>query len=501
MRISIISCLLLAGLGQSGLTAAATADDSTRAAADPEVLSEITLLRSHPVISAALAGSGTEQPPGPSNPLSQYETQLPHATEPDIPAWEKALLTAYLDKPSDVHLAKFLAIHHLSNAEIDEGNTAAEGKVLRHRIIASYFLNRAKQSGARERWLQRYIRRTQRQVNAVLAEGNVITLDEERAAHRYFRETFHRNEANRHIAGDVLLEELVREPGNVYTAFATTSLNLWVGGEADYDDPTVLYYFLVGSYVSIHTMTLSKDLEAAWEKNPTANTRFRMASILGGFSLLQRRWLAKAHGDAQAVQLIDDEHRQWRLVHRSFHAFTLGLPFFEEREHFSEGRLAFEDAVAHCAEEPVRTCSDRPRFSFNFLGFMLGYVDFLLKSGETDAAAQVLALREMPQLADTYRAWDLGRGPYEHRENNRLAIAALYQNAEPGDDPLHFLMKRRKWGMNTTTCQVCHQTQSKTWTQQQMDTVQLPPESVASVRVWPEVSTTWYGAVPDKVRQ
>ena len=56
--------------------------------------------------------------------------------------------------------------------------------------------------------------------------------------------------------------------------------------------------------------------------------------------------------------------------------------------------MAFEDAVAHCAEEPVRTCSDRPRFSFNFLGFMLGYVDFLLKSGETDAAAQnILRLR------------------------------------------------------------------------------------------------------------
>jgi hypothetical protein len=125
---------------------------------------------------------------------------------------------------------------------------------------------------------------------------------------------------------------------------------------------------------------------------------------------------------------------------------------------------------------------------------MLGYADFLLKAGDPQTAGQVLSLRFMPPLAETFAAWDLGRTGFEHRENNLAAIAALYQNGNPNDDPPNFLIKTRKWGMNTTTCQLCHQTQSKVWTEDEMKAIQLPPESVASVRVWPAVSTTWYGA-------
>jgi hypothetical protein len=498
MKTWTIVCVLAASLGYTGSVEAAnyTPNLEFHGLLKTAVLQELMILRSHPAISRALTAQGTddEAQPAQGNPLSDYETPFPHATQPSISVFEKSLLKAYLDSPDDIQLAKFLAIHHLSKALRNE-QSAKRGRALQHRIIALYFLSRARDLGANNQWIMRAITKSQRELDAVFARRDAITLDENHLAHRYFRDAFHHHEANRYIASEVLLDDFVRQPRNVYTAFGVTALNLWTGSEADYADPTALYNFVVGSYFSIHTMNLAKDLEEAWDRDPAHNTRFRMASTLGGFSLLQRRWLAKLHGDYQAVQLVDDEHRQWRIVHRAFHAFTIGLPWFEEPQNFAEAKFAFEDAIAHCQQEPIRTCGDHPRLSFNFLSFILGYVDFLLKNGDVQAAAFFLTFRQ-PPVNNTYGDWDLGRGPFEHREQNLLAISELYRNSDPTDDPLNFLVKKRKWGMNTPTCQVCHQTQSRVWTQAEMDAIQLPPESVASVRVWPTVSTTWYGTVP-----
>jgi hypothetical protein len=457
----------------------------------------MTTMQSHPALEGRLPGfDRVARPPSQqTKPLSSNETVLPHATQPDINWLEKAILKAYLNNPADLSVVRLLAIQHLSQAAHDEQQGGREGSALRHKIIAHYFLSRAKDLGANDQWIGHYSQKTGAELDKLFGQNDVITLDENRGAHLYFRETFHFKEANRYMASDLLLDEFVKDTRNVYTAFANTALNLWVGSEADYDDPTVLYNFAVGSYLSIHTMRLARDLETAWDADPANNTRFRMATLLGGFSLLQRRWLAKLHGDQPAVDLIDNEHREWRLVHRAFHAFTLGLPFFEEPQHFQEGRAAFEDGIAHCQESGVRTCSDLPRLPYNFLAFILGYADFLLKSGQPEAATQVLSFRFRPDLAVTFGYWDLGRAPYQHRENNLAPIVALYQNSDPTDDPMNFLMKKRKWGMNTTTCQVCHQTQSQGFTQEQMAAIQLPPESAASVRNWPEITTTWYGAV------
>jgi hypothetical protein len=450
-------------------------------------------LRSHPAINQAMAGERkTAGRPG-KNPLSSYETVMPHKTQPDISGFERTLLKAYLDNPQDVQLAKFLAIHHLSKAVLYD-RVRRGGKSLEHTLIAQYFLHRASDLGARERWIREALKKSQRELDALFTRRGPISLYEDRPAHKYFRETFHHREENRYVTSEVLLDEFVNRPRNVYTAFTINALHLWVGGEADYADPTAVYNFAVGSYFSIYSLKLARELEEAWDKDPAHNTRFRLATILGGFSALHRRWLAKLHGDNNAVQLIDDEHRLWRIVHPAFHAFTLGLPFFEESEHFQEGKAAFEDAVVYCQQVPVRTCSDYPRFSYNFMAFILGYVDFLLKNGDLDAATQYLGVRQMPQLAEMFTYWDIGKGPYQHRENNGPAISALYRNGDAQDDPLNFLVKKKRWGMNTTTCQVCHQTQGKVWTKEEMAAIQLPPEAAASVRTWPPITTSWYGA-------
>jgi hypothetical protein len=495
----LLLLLLLGGVGYTGSVVAGTDQTPNLDFDGPHKKSverELVILRFHPVISKLLAGAKIpdEVPPAHENPLSDYETPVPRATQPKITAFEKSLLKAYLNSPNDVQLAKYLAIYHLSK-EVQSGlHSRKKGNALYHRIIAQYFLSRARDLGENDRWIRHAIEKTQRKLDALFKKGTVITLDEDRPAHLYFRETFHKNEGNRFLATESLLDEFVEDPRSVYTAFALTAVNLWIGGEANYADPTVLYNFAVGGYFSLHAIELAKELETAWDQDPSRNTRFRMASILGGFSLLQRRWFAKLHDDYQAVQLVDAEHRQWRDVQRAFHAFTLGLPFFEEPEHVLEGLMSFNDAILHCQQEPIRSCSDMPRFPYNFLGFMAAYADFFMKINQPEVAAQVLSLRFMPPRSESFQTWDIGRPSFLHRENNVPAITALYQNGDPNDDPLNFFMKRRKWGMNTTTCQVCHQTQSKVQTKEEMDAIQMPPESVASVRVWPKFLTTWYGA-------
>jgi hypothetical protein len=325
--------------------------------------------------------------------------------------------------------------------------------------------------------------------------GKLAIVDESQPAHELFRQAFHFDESLRFKATEALLDEYAREPNNVYTVFAITAHMLWTGGEAPIDDPTILYDFVIGSYFSLLTIDLARELEERWVQDPESATRFRMAANLGGFSALQRRWLAVLHGDEAALAAIDDEHREWRLIHRAFHAFTVGIPFFEEPKNFAEGLFAILDATPHCQEVPVRTCTNSPRFFFTQLSFVLTAIDFFIKAGEIETARMILGFRFDPDVRESWDHWDLGRAPWLHREQNLHAIAELYQNGDPSDDPLHFQLKRKQWGTNTTTCQNCHQTQSKTWTSEEFNTVQLPPEEVATVGVWPKFSTTWYSAL------
>jgi hypothetical protein len=431
----------------------------------------------------------------PAPTLSNYETPLPHATQPKISHLERSLLAAYLDRPEDAALTQYLAIHHLRKSLLRPTPAAKRGEALEHTLYALYFLNRARDTGANAPWIAPVLERTQAAVDAVFATTEPITSDEYHPAHVFYRETFHLNqEQNRYAALDELLQDFAQEPSNVYTSFVLTAVNLWMGGEADYDDPTTLYNFVLGSYFSLHTMELAQKLELAWNADKSV-TRFRMAAELGGFSLLQRRWLAKLHRDEATVALIDDEHRQWTAIQPAFHSFTLGLPFFDEPQHFMEGLGAYAAGAPFCAKVPVRTCSDLPRFSFNLLGFFLGYADFLLKAGDVPSARQILAMNQLPNLAASWEFWDIGRDAWEHRVNNAEAIAALYRNADPSDDPVNFEMKRRKWGEDTTTCQECHQTQGHRENAAAVEEPQLlPPEEIASITNWPAVTSAWYGA-------
>jgi hypothetical protein len=440
----------------------------------------------------AMAGSPR---PRIATSLSDYETVLPHTTQPKLSRFERALLTAYLDHPDDAALTQYLGVHHLWQSLLRPTPASKRGEALKHTILSLYFLERARDSGATAPWIGRALEAAQAAADAVFETGAPITSDEDHDAHLFYRRTFHLNEeGNRYDALARLLQDFSEEPNNVYTSFVLTAINLWMGGEADYDDPTTLYNYALGSYFSLHTMDLAQKLELAWNADPQGVTRFRMAAELGGFSLLQRRWLAKLHGDEAAVSLMDVEHKQWWDIQPAFHSFTYGLPYFDEPAHFADGLAAYAGGLAYCDKVQVRTCIDQPRFSFNLLGFLLGYTDFLIKAGELDAARQMLMFNQMPAQAENWAAWDLGRDAWDHRVDNLDAIAALYRDADPGNDPLNFLMKSRKWGEDTTTCQECHQMQGKANLAAMESPQLLPPPEIASITNWPAVNSAWYGA-------
>ncbi|MFM9900042.1 MAG: hypothetical protein ACKVOT_03445 [Polaromonas sp.] len=429
--------------------------------------------------------------------LANNETPLPHTTQAPVSTAERVLLKAYLNHPRDATLASFLGLLSLNRSLLVGSTSAPTGDRFKHTVLAQYFLSRARDLGYNPAWQRSALTLTQQRLDQVVARQPAITVEENHAAHQYFNRTFNEREGDRYLALGQLLDDHAAAPKNMYTVFALTAINLWIGGEGDRDDPTVLHNFVVGSYFSVQAMSLAQQLEVAWTQDHTATPRFRMATILGGFSALHRRWLATVHDDQVAIAAIDNEHREWRLIQRAFHAFTVGLSFFEEKNHFLEALSAWQDSFTHCAQEPVRTCSNLPRFSHNFEGFVLGYVDFLLKAGDVESAYRYLSIRHVPEQFPpmaAYPQWDLGRAAWEYRENNAPALAARYANADPTDDPVHLMLKPRQWGGSTATCQLCHQAQGSRWTEAEKNTIVLPPEQVASVRRWPAVSTSWYGA-------
>jgi len=465
-----------------------------------DIANEMSLQRGHMFAGVAAPSSvdagGVTDGGASSLALSNYETQLPHTTQPVLPPLEQVLLTAYLDNPADAQLARFLALYHLNLSWLNNQSPGDDGQRLQHTIVALYFLSRARDLGATATWLTPTLASTTASLYGRINTSAAITLDENHPAHVYYRTTFHLNqEQNRYSALAQLLTDFAGEPRNVYTSFALEAVNLWMGGEADYADPTTLYDFVVGSYVSLHTIGMAQELEAAYDVDPT-QPRFRLSAIQGGFSLLQRRWLATVHGDQTAIGLIDAEHLLWDHIQPAFHAFTYGLPYFDGETNFDQGLAAYAAGIPFCEEVPVRTCSDLPRFPFNLLGFTLGYADFLMKAGQLDAAEDYLSFRLQPSQTETYGQWTIGQPALTHRLNNLDAIYALYQDGDPSNDPINFEMKHRKWGSNTTTCQECHQTQGNPQTEADINAPQqFPPPQIASIVNWPPVTTAWYGAV------
>jgi hypothetical protein len=129
-----------------------------------------------------------------SDPASDYETYIPHKTQPKISRFEKLILAAYLKKTNDVSLAQFLAVYHLNQSLLRR----KDGKAVGHTIIAQYFLNRSLDLGGDRRWVRKALAETDKELNELIARGHANdnaaeNADENHAAHKYFRTAFFGN--------------------------------------------------------------------------------------------------------------------------------------------------------------------------------------------------------------------------------------------------------------------------------------------------------------------
>lgn len=424
------------------------------------------------------------------DPISDYETWLPHESQIEIPRLESALLTAYLNDPSSTVLSKAMAAYHV--VKLPKWRATLYGRdrksvrSVKHAVYALYFLRRAQHLGSEEAWLTRAETQISDQLLLWLPTDLPIDISEGHDAHTYFLESFNYKEVNRYLATEKLLQDLLDNPTNLTTNAYAIASNIWNGGEADYDDPTILYSMVMSSYLAQRAIPLYQLAEQAWEADPENNQQFRLTTLLGGWTVPARLWLAKLHGDNDTVELLDAEHREWFAINPYFHSASIGWMLFDDPQKVMEGFQSVL-SVMGCADN--RSCMDRPRFSFNILSYLLLVTDYSLKLGDAGTASYVLSFRHNPFFE--YDSWLLGQEAWEHRENNMMEIIARYQNDDINDDPTTASLKSHKWGPNTITCQLCHQAQAREWSDEDKATIFYPSEAHGYVGNWPTRLVDW----------
>ncbi|MCE2572842.1 carbohydrate-binding protein [Motilimonas eburnea] len=431
-------------------------------------------------------------------PASQYlpgpwEANLPNEADAGLSEFEQALTAAYLDNVNDLVLTRYLALYHLS-AYLNEQELTITA--VKRNILAQYYLSRVMELSEQQvEWAEQARAIIAAKLHHHVVEAGPFTTQAS-ASHEEFITSFNYVEANRYQAIDSLFTDFIAAPNNAMTVAYLTAANIWAGGEANYDDPAILQGFIFSSYFASLSLYMAEDLEQRWNVDPINHQRLRLAPILGGWSIPARRWLAKLHGDDMAVETLDQEHNIWLEHNAAFHSASVGLMYFDEPEHVLAGWQAWYAGFVHCQEVAgLRSCPDGPRMSFNQIGFTLGAIDYLIKLGDFNTANMFLSWKYAPFLG--FDLWDLGKEAWDYRINNMDEMFALYNNADPSDDPVNFLSKQHKWGPDTITCQACHQAQSRQWSEEEKAKVTLPHESVASLGNWPKMTTSWYASSSD----
>ena len=210
----------------------------------------------------------------------------------------------------------------------------------------------------------------------------------------------------------------------------------------------------------------------------SSNTKpMRLATLLGGWNTLPRRWLAKLHGDTQSQLRIEQEQIQWFNINPGFHSITFSSGYFNEAAYFSKGFNFLMQGLATCNQDlTFRSCSDHPRFSFNRLVFISSFIDYAIKAGDFNTAYNLLNVRYWPDFH--FSQWHLGQDAFALRENDMAQLHEQWNNDSTVDDVPFITTTKRQWGEDTMNCQICHQQQGRAWTKEQEDEANLPPANV-----------------------
>ncbi len=427
--------------------------------------------------------------------ISAFQTYLPNAADDTaLPRFEEAILTAYMDNPQSQELSLLNGIYHLCRTALfgNKYGLPVNGSVaeLKHAVYAQYFLHRAKRLGYEAAWLDRALTHSDSRLADLLPTDGSFDHFIGAPVHNAFTDAFTKYEGDRYIVRDALFEHLLANPFNLQTNFYSTAVNLWIGSEADYADPTMLYSYVLSAYVAERLQDFAQRAEALWENDPVNEQLFHLANEVGFFTVPTRRWLAQLHNDEVAQDLVAEEVSVWFDQYPRMYFFTAGVALFSDDKRFFDGLGYFFGGIDACNADFTRACQNSPKAPFSVISTMMVGADFLLKAGDLGGAWWFLGSRNI--FGDDFNNWDLAQPAVFHRAANMNEIFARYQNDDPSDDPLNIFMNRQKWGISTT-CQLCHQRDNDIYTDEELYEPPHHANEFIYVENWPEYSVTWYG--------
>lgn len=425
--------------------------------------------------------------------LDSYETVLPHASTPKLSKAEAAILIAYLDNPNSATHAKINAAFNILQLQ-KELFISYKGKnvgAVKRAVYSLYFLHRAKKLGAKDRWIANSIKELDTFLKKSLPTSTKLDFSEQTYAQNFFLTAFTKNEADRYIAENLLIEELLEKPTNLLTNLYVAGVTLWNGSEASYADPTMLYSYILSSYFSVRTESLSKLAQDRWLKAPATNPLFRDTPTVGGFTIPSRRWLAKLHKDDHVVADLDHSLFQWLPIYPEFYSWPAAVLRMQEPGNLTSSYEGYTAGIQKCTSNPTRNCENTPRAPFNIISFVFLGMDLALRMNDRSSFDNQSFIEYYPPA--NYNTWYLMQEPWSIRKANADSIIARHNNDDSSDNPVNAFVKVQKWGVSST-CQSCHQAQG--YYVSDSDLFSIPPklsDDILYIRNWPTYSSTWYG--------
>lgn len=249
-----------------------------------------------------------------------------------------------------------------------------------------------------------------------------------------FFATFNGNPQQKDAPLRPLLAAALTDPADARSRLLLGLNHLWIAAEGDKRDPLVLEHLMLAE----RYLARAEQLDPKDRRIPSWLVPVRLS--LAGFDGRK----------AQQEEVLRDLFAAY-AEDPSFHSFTValvGMGSDRSSPEFRRGLEALRSTTSTCAadtEDP--SCKNRPRWPHNQEAYLTFFADYELEAGQVDRARELLLrARQNPD----YPLWPF-RQELEDRLKNLEARAALYANADPGDDPRHLMSVS-----GSLACQSCH---------------------------------------------
>jgi hypothetical protein len=229
-----------------------------------------------------------------------------------------------------------------------------------------------------------------------------------------------------------LIGSFARNPNDARTVLLLGLNHLWSAAEGDRGNP-----------VRIEDLMLAKHYLERAEKLAPNDRRIPSWLVPVRMSLAQ---IERSNDDTKRI------HADLMAAYKedpNFHSFSVAMLAWKEARGSAEFRLGL-DALRKtdgCGQTDDVSCANKPRWPHNQEGFLTFQADYELKGGNVAEARAILErVKRIPEYATFAFPEEV-----DDRLANLETYAALYANADAGDDPPPIINGKM-------TCSVCHAT-------------------------------------------